>query len=94
VALMCEHDDFEVAVNVVDVDGIKRLEGRYAEIQIRCATCKVRFGFVGPEVGFSQTEPMVNVDRFELRAPIVADAHGTMMLAGTMCGFPTDVHGE
>lgn len=81
---MCEHMRFDADVEVARVtheDG--SIMTFMAHVQIRCAECRTRFGFVGLPSGFSFTEPMVSpVGNLELRAPITPEHHVTSMLGG------------
>lgn len=81
----CQHRDFEVFTRV------NRIEDRgafVADVHIRCADCRVRFRFEGVAWGLSYKEPMASPGGFELRAPIVPDAHQTSLMAGDDTGWP------
>ena len=77
---LCPHPDFVADVQIarVEIRGTMRF---MAEVQIACKSCGVRFRFKGLEPGLNHSYPMIDVTGFELRAPIVADAHMTSMMA-------------
>ncbi len=69
----CSHVNFEsyVSVGRIHEEGKPEvITGYTADIVIRCADCKIPFEFVGVPGGYSPTQPMVNFDATELRAPI------------------------
>lgn len=84
----CTHPNVDAHLNFVRLEDL----GRYiAELQLRCTECRVRFRWVGFDIGMSTKEPMTNGDGFELRAPIEPDPHLTSLMAGDPeTGFPGD----
>lgn len=84
-APLCDHPKFEAAVTVNRIVDTGRFA---ADVHVRCATCGVRFRWLGLEMGSHPTEPRVSVDGFELRAPIEPDGHLTSLMAGPDTGFP------
>lgn len=78
----CEHVNFAAKVDVARLTNTAGVVERFAaEVHVRCADCGVRFRWLGLEMGLSYSEPMTSVDGFELRAPIVPDAHLTSLMA-------------
>jgi hypothetical protein len=76
---LCAHPDFEANVLVNRLEDVGRFS---ADIHVRCATCGVRFRWLGLEMGLDPARPMTSVDGFELRAPLEPDAHLTSLMAG------------
>lgn len=80
----CAHPDFEARVNVTrlsaDGDAASEVHAFTADITVRCAVCGEPFGWKGPPVGLSSSEPRVSADALELRAPLMTPAE--MLLAG------------
>lgn len=69
----CAHEDFHTEVRVGRVmrsDDDPTIIGFTANISISCLGCKQRFIWIGPGVGDLPSQPMVSLDRTELRAPI------------------------
>lgn len=67
----CAHENFGATVDVARI--IAPNGGKMAfsaTIKIVCAKCLVPFEFLGLQAGDSPAEPLVSVDRLELRAPI------------------------
>jgi hypothetical protein len=69
---MCQHEQFEVMAKVVRLtDGDNGpVTGYTADIRIKCVQCEMPFEFIGVPGGYSPSQPMVNFDGTELRAPI------------------------
>lgn len=73
--MTCEHQNFhaDVAVNrVVQVEGGPPREF-VADIRVKCVDCGLPFRWVGVPMGASYDQPMMSVDRHELRAPLEPD---------------------
>jgi hypothetical protein len=70
---MCDHRNFKAEVQVgrlTDSNDESKVTGYTADIQIHCADCFMPFQFIGVPGGYSPSQPMVNFDSTELRAPI------------------------
>lgn len=70
---MCEHENF---VCHADIARLSQVEGgpitHYCvDVTIKCTECGERFEFVGVPMGLSFYHPTVNLDRTELRAPLM-----------------------
>ena len=81
---MCEHLRFEAHVEVARVlPSEPGADMRFlAHVQVRCVDCRTRFAFQGVPWGLGWDAPHAGPPGFELRAPIVPDAHATSMLGG------------
>jgi hypothetical protein len=68
----CKHEKFTAQVDVFRVcDEEGGPVTRYTtDITVHCAECLCPFEFIGPGCGASPSEPMVDVERVTLRAPI------------------------
>jgi hypothetical protein len=68
----CKHENFKVQAQVnrlTDEEGgeVKKYS---VDIEIHCADCFMPFRFIGLPGGVSPSQPTVNFDGTELRAPI------------------------
>lgn len=69
----CTHERFNATVQVhrlLDGEG-GAVVAYSAEVQVQCAQCLAPFEFVGVGMGSSPIEPLTDVGRTTLRAPIV-----------------------
>jgi hypothetical protein len=82
--MTCEHLEFAANVEVFRLtsDGKVDPHAFAAEITVVCADCGAAFGWKGPPVGLSSTEPRVSRDALVLRAPLMTPAE--MELAGPL----------
>lgn len=77
----CEHPDFVAHVDVTRLtDDDEEAHAFAADVTVRCAACGAAFGWKGPPIGFSLSEPRVSADALTLRAPLMSPAE--MALAG------------
>lgn len=74
----CAHERFEGHVRVNRLADVGRF---FADVELRCAECGTRFRWIGVPAGLAPDRPMVSPDGFELRAPVVPDAHLTTLMA-------------
>lgn len=69
----CKHERIECNASVArltnDSDS-NEIIGYATDIKVKCAQCGIPFEWIGIGGGYSPTEPKVNFDRTELRAPI------------------------
>lgn len=75
--MSCPHDTFQVSANVGRLtkgDG-GPVTGYTADITVRCTQCNLPFRFIGLPAGTHHSEPRVNLDGTELRAPIEPATH-------------------
>lgn len=70
--MQCEHFNFETKVRIARLTDTEEgpVTGFSANIRIQCIDCGHPFEFIGVLGGYSPTQPMVNFDGSELRAPI------------------------
>lgn len=69
----CKHMNFIANTKIarlMDDDNSEVITGFSAEIRIKCGECGLPFEFICVPGGYSPTQPMVNFDSTELRAPI------------------------
>lgn len=68
----CQHLNFKAEAKITrltDEEG-GEVNGYRAEIEVHCADCFMPFTFVGLPGGYSPSQPTVNFDCTELRAPL------------------------
>ena len=70
----CLHENFNCQANVFRLTDSEeensRVTGYSADITVSCRDCSMPFQWLGQR-GISTKEPMVSVDKLELRAPLI-----------------------
>lgn len=74
---MCDHEDFLIEGNIGRLSHDKGgpITSYTADIKIKCTQCGLPFRFIGLAAGNHHSEPRVNIDATELRAPIEPAEH-------------------
>ena len=81
-SVSCAHEDFEARVDVNRIEDEGELVQFTAEVVVWCRQCGEKFGFRGPQAGFSWTEPRCGLDARRITLPLMSPAE--LALAGPL----------